>query len=377
MKFLKDIPVLNGVKVLVRVDFNVPIKNGLVVDDFRIRSAMPTIEYLCSKKAKVILLAHLEGNDGQNPSLEPAAVQLNKLGIETSFVKDMKNAHTTIEEGMLDGQCVLLENLRFFEGEKKNDSKFAQELASLGDIYVNDAFSVSHRKHASIVGIPELLPSYAGLQFQSEIENLSKAFDPKHPFLFILGGAKFETKLPLLDKFLNIADMIFVGGALANDLVKAKGLEVGKSLVSSDPNLDLSKFVSNSKILMPLDIITKNKNVRLISEIGKDEAVADDGPKTLELLAEKINQAEFILWNGPLGMYENGFTGPTQDLAKMICNRTSAGATSILGGGDTLAAVATLGLAHKISFMSTGGGAMLDFLGEGTLPGIEALEKSQ
>jgi len=372
MKTLKDIEYLQGVRVLVRADFNVPINNGVVVEDFRIKAALPTIDYMVRKGAKVILMSHLESSDGTNPSLAPVADRLKKLGQEVIFVKDYNKALDIINEKQQNGGCVLLENLRFFDGEKKNDPKFAKELASLGDIYVNDAFSVSHRRHASVVGVPKLLPSYAGLQLEKEIVALSRAFEPAHPFLFILGGAKFDTKLPLLSKFLNIADGIFVGGALVNDLLKAKGLEIGKSSIS-DGTVDVSMFLASPKIILPADILNEQKKPIDVDQISRNDRNMDMGPKSLELLRAAVKSAKFILWNGPMGVYEDGYKDATIELAKIVSDATVRGAETIVGGGDTLAAIAELGASEKISFISTGGGAMLDFLAKGTLPGIDAL----
>ena len=374
MKTLSDIPHLEGVKVLVRADFNVPIANGEVADDYRIRMALPTIQFLRKKKAKVILVSHLEAADGDNPSLEPVARRLEKLDGKVVFVKYWKNAQQAIENELGDGGCILLENLRFFEGEKDNDPKFAEQMASLADIYVNEAFSVSHREHASIVSVPKLIPAYAGMQFEREVTALSKAFNPTHPFLFILGGAKFETKLPLLSKFIDIADSVFLGGALANDVFKAKGYETGISLLSKG-GVDLSGFANNPKLMIPVDVVTQNKEVKASDQVSKTDKIMDSGPKSMALLKQKIDQAKFILWNGPLGLYEDGYRGPTLDLAKFIAGASEGNGTeSIVGGGDTLAAISSLGLQDKFTFISTAGGAMLDFLAKGTLPGIEALK---
>jgi phosphoglycerate kinase len=217
---------------------------------------------------------------------------------------------------------------------------------------------------------------------EKQIANLSKAFDPAHPFLFILGGAKFETKLPLLSRFMDIADTIFVGGALASDFFKAKGYEVGKSLVSDMDDSrfkiqDLKKYADNPKLLLPVDVTLKDKAVKSPDSLASDDAIMDSGPKTVALLESKAQGSKFILWNGPLGVYEDGYRQPTLDLAKAIGEATLHGAETIVGGGDTVAAIAELGLSDKFSFVSTGGGAMLDFLAEGTLPGIQALEDSQ
>ncbi len=373
MKTIKDIEFLEGVKVLVRADFNVSVINGKVVDDFRIRATLPTIEYLRSKGAKIILMSHLESIDGGNGSLKPVAENLNTLGVPVLFIQSMRGAHEFIEAHVKDGDCVLLENLRFNEGEKTNDANFAKGLASMADIYVNDAFPVCHRKHASVVGLPKLLPSYAGLRLESEVEHLSKSFNPKHPFLFMLGGAKFETKMPLVHKFINSADKIFIGGALANDFFKKKGYEVGRSLLSKG-DIGLDGLVNNPKIIIPIDILNESNEVRSANGVLKTDKIMDSGPKTEEILHEEISKASFILWNGPLGVYEDGYKGATLNLAKMVSEATGRGVETVVGGGDTLAAIDTLGIGDKFTFISTGGGAMLDFLANGSLPGIEALK---
>ncbi len=376
MKTIKDIEVFEGVKILVRVDFNVPIKNSLVVDDFRIKSAFPTINYLRERGAKVILIGHLESNEESDNTFKPVVEHMNKLidGSQNKFlfVSNLRNANSFIDNEMKNGDCVLLENLRHDEGEKKNDPKFAKALASLGDIYINDAFSVSHREHASVVGLPALLPSYAGFQLEKEVNNLSKAFDPSHPFLFILGGAKFGTKLPLLEKFLGIADTVFVGGALATDFFKVKGYEIGTSLVS-EGDFGLSKYVDNPKLMLPVDIINQNNEKKDVDSLDSTDNSMDNGPKTLDILKNKVEEAKFILWNGPLGVYEKGFKAGTLGLAKMIAERHGNDLESLVGGGDTIAAIAQNNDEGKFSFVSTGGGAMLEFLAKGTLPGIDVL----
>jgi len=396
MKTLRDIKYLKDVRVLVRVDFNVPVnipagmslKDAVVVDDYRIRAALPTIEFLRGKGAKVILMSHIESPDGEKSSLEPVAKKLVELGVPVIFCKDYRKAASAIEAinsgnkdvGGVAGSCILLENLRQFPGEKVNDAKFAAELSSLADIYVNDAFPVCHREHASVVGVSKLLPSYAGLQLEREIFNLSKAFKPAHPFVFVLGGAKFETKIPLLEKFLQSADNIFIGGALANDFFKAKGYEVGKSLVSEgvmNGSLDFSKYVQgekivNVKIMIPVDVVNEAHETKMANNVSANDKIVDVGQVSMDLLRVKISEAKFVLWNGPLGLYEDGYQDATLELAKMIAENTSA--VSMVGGGDTVAAIANLGLQDKFTFISTGGGAMLDFLARGTLPGIEALK---
>jgi len=387
MKTLADIQNLSGVKVLVRVDFNVPIKNGVVTDDYRIRTALPTINFLREKGARIILVSHIETADGlvagdknssslvKKPTLAPVADYLNKNGYKVSFIKNWTGAYEASEQ-LKEREIIILENIRENAGEKENDKKFAKQLASLADIYVNEAFSVSHREHASICAITEFLPSYAGLQMEKEIKNLSMAFDPTHPFLFILGGAKFDTKLPLINKFLKNADNIFIGGALANDALKAKGYEVGASKLSNGAN-DISNIVGQPQIMLPVDVVVQDHSVKASDSVGKTDIILDAGPKSLIKLKEKIDAAKFILWNGPLGLFEKGFTEGTEELAKLIASATSINTKSIVGGGDTLSAISKLGIEDKFTFVSTGGGAMLDFLAQGTLPGIVALENSR
>lgn len=360
MKYLRDVKMLEGVKVLVRLDLNVPVQNGKVMDDFRIRKALPTITYLREKGAKVILMSHIEaigGHKNEKPSLEAVCAHLDKLGVKCVFIKDYKKVLST------DAGIILLENLRFYEGETKNDPKFAQELASLGDVYVNEAFAVSHRAHASVSAITQFIPSYAGLLFEQEIKHLSSAFHPAHPFLFIIGGAKFETKLPLIEKFMGIADRVFVGGALANNFFKEEGRDIGSSLVSPE-NFNLKRFIGNGKLILPVD------------NVIKDGAIYDAGAETMKMLEKEIMSAKYILWNGPLGAYEMGYKQPTLELARMIARATKAGSKSVVGGGDTLAALAELKIEDQLTFVSTGGGAMLEFLAQGTLPAVTSLETS-
>jgi phosphoglycerate kinase len=238
---------------------------------------------------------------------------------------------------------------------------------------VNEAFSVSHRKDASIVLLSKLLPAYAGIQLEEEVKNLSKAIkNPKHPFLFILGGAKFSTKMPLIKKYLKLADYVFIGGALLNDFLKAEGYEVGKSLVD-DENFGIEKILKNKKLILPIDVVVRDgkilKNVK-ISEVKKDEVILDVGSESIKMLEPLIKKSKLILWNGPLGKYEAGGGGATKKVLKLVA---SSKAESIIGGGDTVALISEMKMENKFSFVSTGGGATLDFLANGTLPGIKAL----
>jgi phosphoglycerate kinase len=381
MKTLDQSNISAGTRVLLRADFNVAIQDGKVVDDFRIRKTIPTLDFLKGKGANVIIVSHIDAVAGSKdvPTLRPVIEALNTLGFSCEFAETIEQAAKKSSQQAIG--FILLENIRNYPGETANDPAFAKQLAGLGDVYVNEAFSVSHRAHASIVGVPKLLPHFAGFQLALEVKNLSLAFNPSHPFLFILGGAKFETKLPLVEKFLDKADNIFIGGALANDLFKAKGFEVGRSTVSSVA-IDFDGLLSNTKIILPEDVVVGgagSEKVLSPDEVSSQDKILDAGPKTLTVLKEKIDAAKFILWNGPLGNYENGYKEPTHELARMIAHATKHGIQSVIGGGDTLAAIAELkqasgeSLENSFTFVSTGGGAMLDFLAQGTLVGIEAL----
>ena len=373
MKSIKTVSGLSGKRVVVRVDFNVPFKDGKIIDDFRIKKALPTIEYLAKKGAVVILISHV-GEDGKQ-SLLPVAKQLKKYIKNLEFVDSPILSEQTSRAvySMKKGGVVLLENLRKDDGEKNNSPSFARALSRYGDLFVNDAFSVSHRKHASVVGITKYIPGYAGLQMMEEIENLSKAFDPVHPFLFALGGAKFQTKIPLIKKFTKQADTVFIAGALANDFFKAKGFEVGLSMVD-DGNLPIASLLKSKNLLLPIDVCAvKGKDKRYVKpdQVEKDEMIMDLGPASIKMLEDLIHKSKFILWNGPFGKYEVGFSNSTEQIIKMIAK---ADIYSIVGGGDTVSMISKLKLEDKFNFVSTGGGATLDFLAEGTLPGIKALK---
>lgn len=371
MKTLRDLPDISGKTVFVRCDFNVPIVNGEVGDSFRIEKSFQAIDFLLEKGAKLILASHIEGSAD---TLLPVFEYLNKK-YPISFVIDyFPEKPESIESALQDGQIVLLENLRKYSGEKANDQDFAKHLASFADFYVNEAFPAAHRAHASIVGVPKFLQGFAGIVLEEEISALTRVFQAPHPFVFILGGAKFETKLPLIEKFIRRADTVFVGGALANDFFKVRGIAVGASLLSNG-DFHLERFIGDTLIL-PTDVIVEGNNGRVTKqseEVLSDEMISDVGPQSIEGLKDVIKNAKFILWNGPLGNYENGFKDSTLMLAKLIAE---SGAESIVGGGDTVASIAELNLADKFTFISTGGGAMLEFLADETLPGIEALNES-
>lgn len=364
---------LKGKRVILRLDLNVPIAGGQVTDDYRIKKVLPTIEFLKKAGAKTIVISHL-GRKGE--SLRPVAEYLNRY-FNVGFIPTApeKAANTVRKIG--DGEVIMLDNLRKNAGEEKNSLSFAKNLASLGDIYANDAFSVSHRKHASVHALPGLLPCYVGPLFMEEIKNLSLVFRPKRPFILILGGAKFETKLPVLKRFIKIADKIYIVGAIAHSFYRVFGYQLGKSLI--DKKISAKPFmgaVKKGKIIIPSDATVVNSSAAEVvaaDKITKEEIIVDIGNNGLDDIKRGIKSARMILWNGPAGNFEEGFNKGTLSIARAI---VKSKAHSIVGGGDTLAAIAKLSNNSKsFGFISTGGGAMLEFLARGTLPGIEALTK--
>src|SRR3989344_7701330 len=358
MRSIRDIRLVENIPILVRAALNVPIEGGKVANDYRLRRSLPTIRFLIEHGAKVVLISHL-GEQGTE-TLSPVALALGKLLPSVSFFPETigKRVRGAIRD-LAPGHVIVLENLRRDKGERTNDRTFAQELASLADIFVQDSFDTCHRPHASIIGVPKLLPSYAGFLLEEEVTELSQALAPKHPALAVIGGAKFSTKEAVLTTLLKTYNHVFVGGALANDFLKVAGRSVGRSLLSETTNTDdIKKLLMNTKLILPIDSVIKN------------EVILDHGPNTIAFLSDLAREAKTILWNGPLGNYENGFTSATESFARAVA---VSNAYSVVGGGDTIAAIEGLGLLARFSFVSTGGGAMLHFLATGTLPGIEAL----
>lgn len=362
---------LKGKRVLLRLDLNVPILQGRIADRYRIERALPTIHFLKNAGAKTIIVSHL-GRRGD--SLKPVAQELNK-SFDVGFVPVSITKVPSVLRDMQEGGVVLLENIRRDEGEEKGSLTLAKHLAALGDMYVNDAFAVSHRKHASVYQVPKLLPHYAGPLIIEEVRELSRAFKPKRPFALVLGGAKFETKVPVLKRFIHLADKIFVVGAIAHVFYQALGYELGKSLI--DKNISAHSYLKalkSGKIMIPSDVLVSNGSsveVKKASELTHGDSIVDIGPAGLEEVRQGLKGTHMILWNGPSGNYEAGYGEGTSALARMIAKTK---AHSIVGGGDTLAAIQKLGNGNKFSFVSTGGGAMLDFLADGTLVGLKALQ---
>jgi phosphoglycerate kinase len=385
-KTIEDIDVTEK-KVLVRVDFNVPIKDGKVGDDTRIQAALPTLHYLLDHQATLILCSHLgrpKGEVKQEFSLKPVADHLSMvLGQPVKFVEDCIGpvAEQAVKE-LSPGGILLLENTRFHAGEKKNDPAMAKQLADLADLYVNDAFGSAHRAHASTEGVAQYLPSVAGYLMEKEIIYLGKAIvDPARPFIAILGGAKISDKIGVIRNLLDKTDQIMIGGGMANTFFKAHGYPVGDSLVEDD-SLDIARELielADHRLRLPVDVVIGDKFeaeaellVMSMGPIPDGWRILDIGPETVKTFGKPISEAGTIVWNGPMGVFEfPRFAEGTNGLAKAIAR---SNATSIIGGGDSVAAVKQAGLADKITHISTGGGASLEMLEGKVLPGMAALE---
>jgi phosphoglycerate kinase len=371
MKTLRDAGSLEGKRVVLRLDLNVPIENGEVRDAYRIESSLSTLDYLIKQGARIIIISHI-GKGKSDDTLRPV-VQYLRGRYDIRFFPNLMSPDNKLSiEKLQNGEIAMLENLRHSKGEEENSDDFARYLGSLGEVYVNDAFAVSHRAHASVVGITKYLPGYAGFLLEKEVNALSAAFHPEHPFLFILGGAKVSTKIPLLKKFAETADHVLVGGANANNFLKAKGYEVGASLIDVDALSGLDEYLHNPRVLLPIDVVVKDGGVtKNADEVGATDMIVDLGSETIKQLTAIVAEARLVIWNGPLGLYEEGFTAGSKQLVELL---VASQAKTIVGGGDTVALIDAMGVHEKFSFVSTGGGAMLDFLANETLPGISALE---
>ena len=386
---VRDIEV-KGKRALVRVDFNVPLADGKVADDTRIRAALPTIQYLLEQGAAVILMSHLGRPKGQMREelrMDPVARRLSELlGRKVTKLDDCIGPEVEQAAAKLQaGQVVLLENLRFHPEEEENDLDFAQQLASLADVYVNDAFGTAHRAHASTAGVPQYLPSASGLLMERELEVLGNTLtNPVRPFVGILGGAKVSGKIGVIRNLLSRVDGFLLGGGMANTFLKAQGHEVGQSLLE-DESLPVARQImeeAGGKLVLPVDVVVadafaadaKAKTVS-VQKVPADWRILDVGPETLSLFEEKLASAKTVVWNGPMGVFEfPRFAAGTVTLAKIL---TETQATTIVGGGDSIAALQQAGLLHRMSHVSTGGGASLEFLGGKTLPGVAALEDKE
>jgi phosphoglycerate kinase len=383
---------LKGKRVLVRVDFNVPLDGDRITDDTRIRAAVPTIKFILDQNPKaVILMSHLgRPKDGPDPkfSLAPVAPALAALlGKDVAFVDDTVGGK--VEQAVNDlpgGGVLLLENTRFYKGETKNDAELSQKLARLGDVFVNDAFGSAHRAHSSTVGVTNHLPAVAGLLLEKEIDYLANAIEsPRRPFIAILGGAKVSDKIAVIEALLSKVDMLLIGGGMANTFFKAQGYEMGNSLVEFDAVETAKNLLDRGgdKLVLPTDAVigdkfdneAERKTINVGDGVPERWAIYDIGPKSIELFAQKLDRAQTVVWNGPMGVFEmSNFAEGTFAVARMLAQETDKGAVTIIGGGDSAAAIEDSGLADKITHISTGGGASLEMLEGQALPGLVALK---
>ena len=396
-KSIREVPdaQLTGKRILIRVDYNVPLENGKITDDKRIRETVPTLQYLLDRNARVVLVSHLgrpKGKWNDEFSLRPAAEHLATL-IEAPvhFVRDIIGPEAkAAADSLAGGEVLLLENARYLPGEETNDPKLSEALAAFGEIYVNDAFGSAHRAHASTCGVVEVMkkegkPAVAGFLMEKELRFLGEALEkPAKPFVAILGGSKISGKIDVIENLLPRVNHLLIGGAMANTFFKAMGLETGGSLVEDD-RIDLAREIlerAGDKLVLPVDVVVAEEakpGVRAWT-MGRDKVpregkIFDVGPKTVASFGDILSRAKTILWNGPVGMFEmEEFAHGTDGVARAVADATDAGAITIVGGGDTAAAVEAAGLADRMTHVSTGGGASLEFLEGKTLPGVAILD---
>lgn len=381
---------VRGKRVLVRVDFNVPLQEGSVTDDTRVRAALPTLRYLVDHGARVIIVSHLgrpKGEPDPRYSLRPVRRVLQRLmGRNVVFVDQTVGPEAEEAVGrMVDGEILMLENVRFNPGEKADDPEYARKLASLADIYVNDAFGAAHRAHASTEGVAHILPAYAGMLLAREVETLTDMLaEPERPFAAVLGGSKVSDKFGVIDRLLDVVDSLLVGGGMCFTFLVAKGAEVGRSIVEEEWIEPAGRMLAKAEergveLLLPVDFvaadaIAEDAETRIVSraEIPADAMGLDIGPTTIELYKQTLSKAKTVFWNGPMGVFEmTPFEAGTREVASAIARNSRA--VSVIGGGDSVAALKKFGLEGRVSFVSTGGGASMKLLEGSPLPGVEAL----
>ena len=391
-KTIRDVD-LKGKRVFCRVDFNVPMSGGVITDETRIKAALPTIQYIIEQGGKAILASHLgrpKGKEVEEMRLTPVAVRLSEL-----LNKQVRKVNSSIGEEvkaeiaqMENGDVLLLENVRFHAGEEKNDQELAKEFASLADIYVNDAFGAAHRAHASTEGIAHYLPAVAGFLMEKEIDFLGTSLEaPERPFTAIIGGAKVKDKIGVIENLLEKVDNLIIGGGLAYTFIKSQGYEIGKSLLEEDKIELAQSFIEKAKqkgvnFLMPIDVVvaddfSENANTKIVNidEIPADWEALDIGPKTIEKYSQVIKDSKLVIWNGPMGVFElKAFANGTNSIAQAMAESS---ATTIIGGGDSAAAIEKAGLADQMTHISTGGGASLEFMEGKALPGVVALNEKE
>jgi phosphoglycerate kinase len=389
---------LSGRRVLVRVDYNVPIEQGAVTDDTRIRATLPTLQHLLNAGARVVLVSHLgrpKGKWNDEMSLAPAADRLGELlGRPVRFVRDIVGGEAySAADALQAGEVLLLENVRFLAGEESNELKLSEALAGLADVYVNDAFGSAHRAHASTCGVADVMrdhgkPAVAGLLMEKELRFLGDATEnPERPFTAILGGAKISGKIDVIENLLPRVDHLLIGGAMANTFFKALGLETGKSLIEPD-RVDMAKTLlerAGEKIVLPVDCVVAGEakagaRTWLLDrdDVPPEGSILDIGPKSVATFRDFIERSRTILWNGPMGLFEiDDFAEGTLGVARAVADATSQGAVTVVGGGDTAAAVEGAGLADRVTHVSTGGGASLEFLEGRVLPGVAILDEAE
>lgn len=387
---IKDVE-LKGKRVLIRVDFNVPVKNGVVTDSTRIKAALPTVKYILDNGASLVVMSHFgrpKGTKNMDFSMAPIAKEFSALlGKEVKLATDVIGAEVEKEVKALKvGEVLLLENVRFYKEEEANDENFSKKLAAFGDLYCNDAFGTAHRAHASTEGVSHFLPSYAGFLIEKEVKFMAPLLDnPEKPFIAIIGGSKVSSKITVLESLVKTCNTIVIGGGMAYTFNAVNGHKIGKSLFEPDFLETAASFLKKAaekgvKVILPVDHIcakefSETAEPVLVdgSEIADDLMGMDIGPKTIALITEELKSAKSVVWNGPMGVFEfAAFAKGTESVALAL---SQSNATSVVGGGDSVAAINKFGLADKISHVSTGGGASLEFLEGKVLPGIKALEK--